>query len=671
MAEKKGEDLQKIRWLQEKEDSQKKKDHQSYMPFYGDVTELNTERTILDLAGKDTLEMLCVDIMELLDTSVAVYEKNGDYALGMFVSGWCQLMDAASRKLCKTEDNKKALSCGKWFCHENCWHDSAKQAIKTGKPTDIECIGGINLYAEPIYAGKEIIGVINIGYGNPPTDEKTLKELSRKYQIDYNTLLTRAKEYQPRPRFIIDIAKKRLHNIAFLIGKIVQNAQNERKLQESEKKFKTITENSADAIFITDQKGNYVYVNRAVSDLLGYSKEEITQMNIRDISPPEEVRANARDFQRLLHGEKVLSELNLIKKDGSIVPVDLHAILLPNGFVYGSCRDITRRKKIEGDLHEKEILLTTVMENLPIGIAVNTVFPSVDFVYMNDKFPQTYGTTRKKLSKPGAFWDVVYEDPVFRSQLKKWAEDGIASGDPKRLCWENVPVASKGEETRYISACNIPIPGKNFFISTVMDVTDINQSQEKLRKAMNSTIEVISKVSERRDPYTSGHQHRVYQLSVAIARELRLPREKTEAVSIAALIHDIGKVAIPSEILTKAGKLSKNEFDLIKEHPQIGYDILKDVDFPYPIAQIVRQHHERMNGSGYPQGEKGEDILLEARIISVADTAEAMSSHRPYRPALGIDAALEEIQKNRDILYDPKVADACIELFREKGFEFE
>lgn len=360
MEKKKEKDLQKIEWLLEKEDNQKKKDQQPYIPSYGDVTELNTERTILDLVGKDTLEALCVDTMDLLDTSVAVYEKNGDYAFGMFVSGWCQLMDAASRKLCNTEDNQKALASGKWHCHENCWNESAKVAIKTGKPTDIACIGGINLYAEPIYSGNQIIGVINIGYGNPPTDEKTLKELSQKYQINYHTLLSRAKEYKPRPPFIIDIAKKRLHNIAFLVGKIVQNARNEKKIKESEEEFKIITEGSADAIFITDQKGNYIYANQAASKLLGYSREEITHMNIRDLSLPEEVKANLQDFKRLLQGKRLFKEYTLVKKDGSPVPVDLNAILLPNGFVYGSCRDISQRKEAEEKIKQLNSLLKSI-----------------------------------------------------------------------------------------------------------------------------------------------------------------------------------------------------------------------------------------------------------------------------------------------------------------------
>jgi len=178
----------------------------------------------------------------------------------------------------------------------------------------------------------------------------------------------------------------------------------------------------------------------------------------------------------------------------------------------------------------------------------------------------------------------------------------------------------------------------------------------------------MSKIVDARDPYTSDHQSRVTQLSVGIALELGLSQEKVKGIKIASLIHDIGKIGIPTEILSKPTKLSEAEFSLIKEHPQIGYNILKSINFLYPVAQIVLQHHERIDGSGYPNHLKGDEILLEAKIIGVADVVEAMSSHRPYRPALGIDAALQEITKNRGILYDPKVVDACIKLFREKGF---
>jgi response regulator RpfG family c-di-GMP phosphodiesterase len=198
----------------------------------------------------------------------------------------------------------------------------------------------------------------------------------------------------------------------------------------------------------------------------------------------------------------------------------------------------------------------------------------------------------------------------------------------------------------------------------------LQQSYKKLRKTMEDTIYTIGKIAETRDPYTSGHQKNVSQIATFIAQEMKLPQDRIEGIRITSLVHDIGKISLPAEILNKPTKLSEIEYSLIKDHSQVGYDVLKSIEFPWPVAQIVLQHHERLNGSGYPQGLKGEDILLEAKIIGVVDVVEAMSSHRPYRPALGIDKALEEISKNKGILYDPEVVDACLKLFKKKEFKF-
>ncbi len=199
---------------------------------------------------------------------------------------------------------------------------------------------------------------------------------------------------------------------------------------------------------------------------------------------------------------------------------------------------------------------------------------------------------------------------------------------------------------------------------------ELQSSLKNLEKAIEGIIKVTAMIVEIKDPYTSGHQRRVTELACAIAKEMHLTGNQIKGIQMAASIHDLGKVSAPVDILVKPTRLTDMEFSFIKSHPQVGYDILKEIEFAWPIAQIVYQHHERMDGSGYPLGISGEDILLQARIIAVADTVEAMSSHRPYRPSLGIEEALEEISQKRGSIYDPNAVDTCLRLFREKEFKF-
>ncbi len=210
------------------------------------------------------------------------------------------------------------------------------------------------------------------------------------------------------------------------------------------------------------------------------------------------------------------------------------------------------------------------------------------------------------------------------------------------------------------------------------DITEIKHAHQELiksrallQKTLDSSIETIAKIVELRDPYTAGHQKSVANLAVAIAREMNLDDERISNLATAALIHDIGKIHVAADILSKPGKLSEIEFSLIRTHPQGGYDVIESMHLPHIIAQSVLQHHERLDGSGYPNQLRGDDISKEAKILAVADVVEAMASHRPYRPALGIDKALDEILKNRGKLYDPEVVDVCVKLFKENGFKFE
>lgn len=200
---------------------------------------------------------------------------------------------------------------------------------------------------------------------------------------------------------------------------------------------------------------------------------------------------------------------------------------------------------------------------------------------------------------------------------------------------------------------------------------ELEKSVQDLRKALEGTVQVIASTVEVRDPYTAGHQRRVAVLAKSIAMELGMTPEKVDAVFMAGVVHDLGKISVPAEILSKPSELNPIEFNLIKTHPQVGYELLKTIEFPWPIAEIVYQHHEKLNGSGYPNGLTGDEIMFEARVLTVADVVEAMGSHRPYRPTRGLDNALAEITRNKGRFYDPTVVDACLRLFTEKKYEFE
>jgi putative nucleotidyltransferase with HDIG domain len=198
----------------------------------------------------------------------------------------------------------------------------------------------------------------------------------------------------------------------------------------------------------------------------------------------------------------------------------------------------------------------------------------------------------------------------------------------------------------------------------------LRETEERLRKTLEDTVKALSSAVELRDPYTAGHQRRVSDLSCAIAAEIGLSSELIDGIRLAGLIHDVGKIRIPEEILSWPNKLTELDFSLIKDHPQAGYEIIKKIHFPYPVARIVLQHHERIDGSGYPAGLSQDQILIEAKILAVADVVEAIASHRPYRAALGITHALNEISKNSGFLFDSSVVEACLKLFKEKGFQF-
>ncbi|UCH12064.1 MAG: HD domain-containing protein [Candidatus Omnitrophota bacterium] len=326
-----------------------------------------------------------------------------------------------------------------------------------------------------------------------------------------------------------------------------------------------------------------------------------------------------------------------------------------------------RQKNVEQLLKESEEKYRTLFEQAADSITL-TDPETGRIVEFNEKAHQNLGYTREEFKKLKIENIELIESP---EEVKKHIKNITRKGSD---VFESKHRTKNGQiRDVWISSRAVSIGGRIFLQGIWRDITSKKQAEKrnkedvkKLQKVIEGTIMAMAKTVEMRDPYTAGHQRRVSNLACAIAKRMNLDREQIKCVRVAATLHDIGKIYVPSEILTKPRKLTRMEMNIIREHSRVGYEILKSEEFPWPVAEIVLQHHERANGSGYPAGLRGKDMSLAARIIAVADTAEAMSSHRPYRPARGIEKALKHIKGNKGRLFDRKVVDACLSIFPNK-----
>lgn len=330
-----------------------------------------------------------------------------------------------------------------------------------------------------------------------------------------------------------------------------------------------------------------------------------------------------------------------------------------------------KRKQSENALKESEEKYRELVEN--ISNIIYTVDTKGIVTYISPSVLSLTGYSQEEMTGRSLFLLICPDDiPYIKKQFEKRLSKHLEPSE-YRIVKKTGEIIWVSSSSRSIIRDNKIVGLRGLIINMDEDKIfkeKLQESLERLQKATRGIIQTMALTIETRDPYTSGHQRRVAKLAEAIASEMNLPMHQIEGIAMAGSIHDIGKLSIPADILSKPTKLNEIEYQLIKVHPEAGYNILKDLEFPWPVAQIVLQHHERLNGSGYPNGLKGDDILIETRILSVADVAEAIASHRPYRPALGIGKALEEISGKKSTLYDPAVVDACLRTFNDKGFEF-
>jgi PAS domain S-box-containing protein len=460
---------------------------------------------------------------------------------------------------------------------------------------------------------------------------------------------------------------------------ITERKRVENNLRQSEEKYRTILENIEDGYYEVDIKGNFTFFNDSMCRILGYPEEEMMGMNNRQFTDKENANKLFKTFNEVYRTGESTKEFDwqIIRKDGTKRYIEVSVSLQKNssgqpiGF-QGIARDITERKKMEETLRQSEERYRTILDEM--ADAYFEVDVAGNYTFVNDAVCHHLGYTREELIGTSFRNQMVKEE---LEKVYKAFSNIYTTGKPQRNIFYKM--IRKDGTTGFAEMTGFPLKNQQGevigFRGVGQDVTERKraederkQSFERLRKALGATVQSISTIVEMKDPYTAGHQQRVSDLARSIAIEMGLSADQRDFIRTASAIHDIGKISIPAEILSKPTKLTDLEFNLIKTHSQSGYDILKDIEFPWPVADVVLQHHERMDGSGYPQGLKGNDILLEARIMAVADVVEAIASHRPYRPSLGIDFALDDITRNKGILYDADVVDACLKLFQEKSY---
>ncbi|MBI2318299.1 MAG: PAS domain S-box protein, partial [Betaproteobacteria bacterium] len=518
------------------------------------------------------------------------------------------------------------------------WHEAARRA-------------GVRASAKfPLRRGGAVIGAINLYAGDPGFFTEELVATLDEIAIDVS--------------FALD-------NYA----REAARSKAEETLREGEERYRRMFDANPEPMWVYDVETlAFLAVNDAAVAHYGWPREQFLAMTIADLRPAEDTPAlleyvSADSGKAFLKNESERHH----QKDGTPIDVEItsHLIDFDGRRARIVCaHDITERKRTERVLREAEEQFRGLVEQSIAGIYI---IQDGTLTYVNPRFAEIfgYGSADEPIGHDALSVIAESERATVQENIRKWLQ-----GDARSISYSTTALRKDGSTIEAgVHGTRATYRGRPAILGMVQDISEKKRAEEQiqhyvaqLEKAFMRTVEVATTLSEMRDPYTAGHERRVAEIAVAIGAELGFDARRQEGLRVAGYLHDIGKISIPAEILSKPTKLTPIEYQMIKGHAQASYDVLKNVGFPWPVADIALQHHERMDGSGYPQGLKGEAILLEARIMAVADVIEAMSSHRPYRPGLGIDKALAEIERGRGTAYDPVIADACLKLFREKGY---